>query len=227
MGGDRGLYKSTNGGKDWKLVLSGNKWTGVTDLVVDPRNEDIMYAATWQRHRNVAAYMGGGPGTKIYKSTDGGENWKHLKVGLPSGKMGKIGLAISPIDPDILYAAIELERRKGAVYRSSNGGESWIKMSNTVSGATGPHYYQELTPHKLDKIYLMDVRVQVSEDGGKTFYRMSESNKHSDNHSMTFKKNDPNYLLVGTDGGIYESFDDSKTWKFVTIFLSPNIINLL
>ena len=216
-GGDRGLYKSTNGGKDWNLVLSGNKWTGVTDLVVDPRDEDIMYAATWQRHRNVAAYLGGGPGTKIYKSTDGGENWKHLKVGLPSGKMGKIGLAISPIDPDILYAAIELDRRKGAVYRSSNGGESWIKMSNTVSGATGPHYYQELvaSPHKLDKIYLMDVRVQVSEDGGKTFYRMSESNKHSDNHSMTFKKNDPNYLLVGTDGGIYESFDDTKTWKFV------------
>ena len=81
-------YKSTNGGKDWKLVLSGNKWTGVTDLVVDPRNEDIMYAATWQRHRNVAVTWGG-PGTKIYESTDGGENWKHLKVGLPSGKMGR------------------------------------------------------------------------------------------------------------------------------------------
>tara|TARA_B100001094_G_scaffold40203_2_gene34839 strand:+ start:388 stop:3627 length:3240 start_codon:yes stop_codon:yes gene_type:complete len=216
-GGDRGLYKSTNGGKDWKLVLSGDKWTGVTDIVVDSRNEDIMYAATWQRHRNVAAYIGGGPGTKIFKSIDGGENWKHLKVGLPPGKMGKIGLAISPINPDILYAAIELERRKGAVYRSANRGESWEKMSNTVSGATGPHYYQELvaSPHKLDKIYLMDVRVQVSEDGGKTFFRMNESNKHSDNHSMTFKNNDPNYLLVGTDGGIYESFDDTKSWKFV------------
>ena len=216
-GGERGLYKSINGGDDWKLVLSGNKWTGVTDIVVDSRNEDIMYAATWQRHRNVAAYVGGGPGTKIFKSIDGGENWKQLKVGLPSGKMGKIGLAISPINPDILYAAIELDRRKGAVYRSANQGESWKKMSNTVSGATGPHYYQELvaSPHKLDKIYLMDVRVQVSENGGKTFYRMNESNKHSDNHSMTFKKNDPNYLLVGTDGGIYESFDDTKSWKFV------------
>ena len=216
-GGERGLYKSIDGGESWKLVLEVNEWTGVTDVVVDPRNENIMYAASWQRHRNVAAYMGGGPGTKIFKSVDGGNNWRQLKAGLPKGNLGKIGLAISEINPDILYAAIELDRRKGAVYRSQNRGESWKKMSNTVSGATGPHYYQELvaSPHVLDKIYLMDVRVQVSDDGGKTFYRMSERNKHSDNHSMTFKKNDPNYLLVGTDGGIYESFDDTKSWKFV------------
>jgi len=216
-GGDRGLYKSIDGGESWSLVLSVNKWTGVTDVVVDPRDENIMYAATWQRHRNVAAYMGGGPGTKLFKSTDGGDSWTQLKTGLPTGKMGKIGLAISEINPDVLYAAIELERRKGAVYRTSNGGESWKKMSDTVSGATGPHYYQELvaSPHHFDKIYLMDVRVQVSDDGGKTFYRMNEGNKHSDNHSMTFKKNDPNYLLVGTDGGIYESFDDTKSWKYV------------
>ena len=216
-GGDRGLYKSINGGESWSLVLSVNKWTGVTDVVVDPRDENIMYAATWQRHRNVAAYMGGGPGTKLFKSTDGGDSWRQLKTGLPVGKLGKIGLAISEINPDVLYAAIELDRRKGAVYRSSNGGESWKKMSDTVSGATGPHYYQELvaSPHHFDKIYLMDVRVQVSDDGGKTFYTMNEGNKHSDNHSMTFKKNDPNYLLVGTDGGIYESFDDTKSWKYV------------
>ena len=186
-------------------------------MVVDPRDENIMYAATWQRHRNVAAYMGGGVGTKLFKSTDGGDSWRQLKTGLPTGKLGKIGLAISEINPDVLYAAIELDRRKGAVYRSSNGGESLKKMSDTVSGATGPHYYQELvaSPHNFDKIYLMDVRVQVSDDGGKTFYRMNERNKHSDNHSMTFKKNDPNYLLVGTDGGIYESFDDTKSWKYV------------
>ena len=216
-GGDRGLYKSIDGGESWSLVLSVNKWTGVTDVVVDPRDENIMYAATWQRHRNVAAYMGGGPGTKLFKSIDGGDSWRQLKTGLPVGKLGKIGLAISEINPDVLYAAIELDRRKGAVYRSSNGGESWKKMSDTVSGATGPHYYQELvaSPHHFDKIYLMDVRVQVSDDGGKTFYTMNEGNKHSDNHSMTFKKNDPNYLLVGTDGGIYESFDDTKSWKYV------------
>jgi hypothetical protein len=216
-GGDRGLYKSIDGGDNWKLVLSDNEWTGVTDLVVDNRDEDVMYAATWQRHRNVAAYIGGGIGSKLFKSIDGGDSWKQLKTGLPNGKLGKIGLAISEINPDVLYAAIELDRRKGAVYRSSNGGESWGKMSETVSGATGPHYYQELvaSPHHFDKIYLMDVRVQVSDNGGKTFYRMNERNKHSDNHSMTFKKSDPNYLLVGSDGGIYESFDDTKSWRYV------------
>jgi photosystem II stability/assembly factor-like uncharacterized protein len=216
-GGERGLYKTTDGGETWKLVLSSNEWTGVTDLVIDPRDEKTLYAATWQRHRTVAAYVGGGEGTALYKSTDGGETWDKLKTGLPSSDMGKIGLAISPINPDVLYAAIELDRKKGAVYRSGNMGASWTKMSNTVSGGTGPHYYQELvaSPHVFDKIYLMDVRVQISEDGGKTFYTMNESNKHSDNHSLTFKPNDPNYLLVGTDGGIYESFDDTKTWKFV------------
>lgn len=216
-GGERGLYKTTDGGTTWKKVLSSNEWTGVTDLVMDPRNEKVLYAATWQRHRTVAAYVGGGEGTALYKSTDGGETWDKLKTGLPTTEMGKIGLAISPINPDVLYAAIELDRKKGAIYRSDNQGASWVKMSNTVSGGTGPHYYQELvaSPHKFDKIYLMDVRVQVSEDGGKNFSMMNESNKHSDNHSLTFRANDPNYLLVGTDGGIYESFDDTKTWKFI------------
>lgn len=217
-GGERGLYKSTDGGTTWKLVLSSNEWTGVTDIVIDPRDEKLLYAATWQRHRNIAAYIGGGEGTSLYKSIDGGETWNKLKNGLPKGEMGKIGLTISPINPDVLYAAIELERKKGAIYRSDNRGDSWTKMSNTVSGGTGPHYYQELvaSPHVFDKIYLMDVRVQVSEDGGKTFNNMKEAEKHSDNHSLTFKLDDPNYLLIGTDGGIYESFDNAESWKYVS-----------
>ncbi len=216
-GGERGLYKTTDGGKTWKNTLEIDQWTGVTDLVIDPLNPDVLYAASWQRHRTVAAYMGGGSKTALYKSTDGGENWTKLKQGLPKGDMGKIGLAISPMQPDVLYAAIELERRKGAVYKSTDAGGSWKKMSETVSGGTGPHYYQELvaSPHVFDKIYLMNVRVLVSENGGKDFYTMKENNKHGDNHSLTFKKDDPNYLLMGSDGGIYESFDDSNSWKFV------------
>ena len=216
-GGDRGLYKSVNGGKTWKNTLEINEWTGVTDLVLDPTNPDVLYAASWQKHRNVAALIDGGPGTGLYKSIDGGETWSKMKKGLPKSNMGKIGLAMSPMDPTVLYAAIELDRRKGAVYRTSNSGGSWSKMSDTVSGGTGPHYYQELvaSPYKFDMIYLMNVRVLVSEDGGKTFYTMTESSKHSDNHSLTFKADDPNYLLMGTDGGIYESFDNSKTWKYV------------
>jgi len=216
-GGERGLFRSIDGGKNWKNVLDINKWTGVTDIVIDKNDPNILYAATWQRHRNVAAYMGGGPGTSIYKSIDSGISWFKIDVGLPESNLGKIGLAISPFDSSIIYAAIETDRRKGGVYKTTNSGGSWVKMSDTVSGATGPHYYQELvaSPHVFDKIYLMDTNVQVSDNGGKDFYMMNESDKHVDNHSLTFKMSDPNYLLIGTDGGIYESFDDTDSWKFV------------
>ena len=215
-GGERGVYKSTDGGNNWKQVLGNNEWTGATDLLIDPRNPQVLYAATWDRHRTVAAYMGGGPGTAIYKSTDGGENWIKIHNGLPRSNMGKIGLAISPQNPDVIYAAIELDRTKGGVFRSSNAGGSWTKMSNTVSGGTGPHYYQELyaSPHKFDRLYLMNVRVLTSEDGGKTFTQLQERQKHSDNHAIAFKKDDPNYLMIGTDAGIYESFDLAENWKY-------------
>ena len=160
-GGERGLYKTTDGGANWKQVLGNNEWTGVTDIMVDPRNPQIIYAATWDRHRTVAALMGGGPGSGIHRSDDGGNTWRKLTNGLPSSNMGKIGITISPQHPDVVYAAIELDRTKGGVYRYANRGESWTKMSNTVSGGTGPHYYQELyaSPHEFDRLYLMNVRV--------------------------------------------------------------------
>ena len=215
-GGERGLYKTTDGGKNWKKVLGGGEWTGVTEVIIDQRNPNRLYAATWQRHRTVAALMGGGPESGLHRSIDGGETWEKLKTGLPKSNIGKIGLAISPQNPDVLYAALELERLKGGVYRSSDRGSSWTKMSNTVSGGTGPHYYQELyaSPHKFDRLYLMNVRILTSEDGGKTFTQLKEADKHSDNHSITFRDDDPNYLLVGTDAGIYESFDLANTWKY-------------
>lgn len=216
-GGERGLYKSTDGGSSWRKTIELDEWTGATDIVIDPTNPNVLYVASWQRHRNVAAYMGGGPGTALYKSVDGGETWRKLKTGLPKVDMGKIGLAISPQKPNVLYAAVELERRKGAIYRSENGGESWKKMSDTVSAGTGPHYYQELiaSPHVFDKLFLMNNYVLVSENGGKTFYQMNESKKHVDSHAMVFKADDPNYILVGTDGGLYETFDNTQNWKFV------------
>lgn len=216
-GGERGLYKTTDGGKTWKRTLGDDEWTGATDLVMDPRDPNRLYCATWQRGRTVAAYMGGGPGSGIHLSTDGGETWEKLSGGLPGSNMGKIGLAISPQNPDVLYAAIELERRKGAVYRSADRGASWAKGADAVAGGTGPHYYQEVyaSPHKFDRIYLADVRIQVSEDGGKTFKEMKEENKHSDNHAMAFRASDPDFLLVGCDGGVYQSFDLAETWRFI------------
>jgi photosystem II stability/assembly factor-like uncharacterized protein len=215
-GGERGVYKTTDGGQTWNQVLGNSEWTGATDLIIDPRDPDVLYAATWDRHRTVAALMGGGPGTGIHKSTDGGETWTELTNGIPKSNKGKIGLAISPQQPDVVYAAIELDRTTGGVFRSADGGASWKKMSNTVSGATGPHYYQELyaSPHKFDRLYLMNVRVLTSEDGGKTFVQLKERDKHSDNHALAFKDDDPNYLMLGTDAGIYESFDLAETWKY-------------
>ncbi|HUF10970.1 MAG TPA: hypothetical protein VMO47_16740 [Rhodothermales bacterium] len=216
-GGDRGLYKSTDGGVTWNRTLGDDTWVGVTDLVIDPRTPDRLYAATWQRHRSVAAYLSGGPGTAIYRSDDGGDTWQKLTKGLPTSNMGKIGLAISPQQPDVVYAAIELDRTTGGVFRSSDRGASWTKMSTAVAGATGPHYYQELyaSPHAFDRLYLMDWTAQISDDGGKTFRRMNEKFKHVDNHALVFRADDPDYLLFGTDGGLYETFDLTKTWRFV------------
>jgi photosystem II stability/assembly factor-like uncharacterized protein len=216
-GGERGLYKTTDGGATWRNVLSDNEWTGVTDIVMDPRDPDVLYAATWDRHRTVAAYLGGGPGSGIHKSTDGGETWTKLTTGLPSSNLGKIGLAISPQDPDIVYAAIELDRRTGGVYRSTNRGGSWTKMSDAVSGATGPHYYQELyaSPHHFGRLYLVSAVTLISHDHGATFRGMNLAKKHSDDHAIAFHKDDPDYLLVGSDGGLYETYDDMKTWRFL------------
>jgi len=216
-GGERGVYKSTDGGTSWKRTLGDNAWVGATDLVIDPRNPDVLYAATWQRHRIVAGYLGGGPGSGVHKSSDGGETWTKLTKGIPKSNLGKIGLAISPFNPDVIYAAIELDRKTGGVFISTNRGASWTKQSDAVSGGTGPHYYQELyaSPHHKGKLFLMNNYVQISDDHGKTFYTMNEKNKHVDSHAMAFKASDPNYVLFGTDGGLYESFDLTKSWKYV------------
>jgi photosystem II stability/assembly factor-like uncharacterized protein len=216
-GGERGVYKTTDGGETWTNVLSAGEYTGATDLLIDPRNPDRLYAAMWQHHRTVAAYVGGGPESGLWKSEDGGETWTELTSGLPDGNMGKIGLAISPIQPDVVYAAIELDLREGGVWRSADRGASWEKMSDMVSGGTGPHYYQELyaSPHYFDRIYLVSNTSQISNDGGATWTGLNNQYKHVDDHAIAFRPDDPEYIMFGSDGGLYESYDHTETWRFI------------
>ena len=148
-GGDRGLYKTTDAGDNWEQILKSGEYTGVNEVRMDPRDSDVLYAATHQRLRSVAVLINGGPESSIQKSTDGGKTWRKLSKGLPEEDMGKIGLAISPQKPDVVYATIELANRSGGFWRSEDGGESWEKRSDYLSSATGPHYYQEIyaSPH--------------------------------------------------------------------------------
>jgi len=215
-GGERGVYKTTDGGKTWTLVLEIDKNTGVTDLEFHPTNPDIVYAAAYQRRRHTWALLAGGPKSGIYKSTNNGTAWNKITTGLPQGDMGKIGLAVTPANSSLVYATIEANNKEKGFYRSANEGESWEKRSSYTSGGTGPHYYQEIevSPENPDLIYQMDVFIHVSRDGGKSFdYLGNGREKHSDNHAFWIDPNNGQHLIAGTDAGLYESFDQGAKWR--------------
>jgi photosystem II stability/assembly factor-like uncharacterized protein len=215
-GGERGVYKTIDAGKTWNLVLEIDANTGVTDIEFDPSNPDNLYAAAYQRRRHTWSLLAGGPKSGIYKSSDNGETWNQVKTGLPTGDMGKIGLAVTPANPELVYATIEANEEEKGFYRSLNKGESWEKQNSYISGGTGPHYYQEIeaSPQNPDLIYQMDVFYHVTRDAGKTFdYLGTGREKHSDNHALWIDPEDGKHLLSGTDAGLYESYDEGTTWR--------------
>jgi photosystem II stability/assembly factor-like uncharacterized protein len=214
-GGDRGLYKTTDGGKTWTAVLTISENTGVTDVVFDPRNPDLLYAASYERRRRVWTLIDGGPESAIYKSTDAGKSWRKLERGLPKDvDLGRIGLAVSPADPDVVYAIVEAAGGKGGFFRSTDRGETWEKRSDYMT--TSGQYYNEIfcDPKDVDRVYAMDTWLHITEDGGKTFTRVGEKTKHVDNHAMWIDPHDTDHLLVGCDGGVYETFDRGTAWSF-------------
>ncbi len=213
-GGDRGIYKSVDGGLNWERVLYISEHTGFSDLVMDPFNSEVLYAAAHQRRRHVFTYVGGGPESAMYKSTDGGLSWQKLTVGLPKSDIGRIGLAISDVNSDYVYAIIEAAGGEGGFFRSVNRGASWTRMSKY---STSGNYYQEIVcdPTRLDRVYAMDTWLHFTDDGGKTFNKMNEQLKHVDNHAMWVNPDDTDHYIVGCDGGIYVSYDGAVTWRFV------------
>ncbi len=212
-GGDRGLFKTTDAGKTWKNILSVSENTGVTDVVMDPKNPDMLIAASYQRRRHVWTLIDGGPESAMYKSTDAGATWNKVTSGLPSGEVGRIGLAISPADSRVVYASIEASDKKGGIFRSTDYGASWEKRNGYDATAM---YYATIygDPKNADRMYVMNFLIMVSNDGGKTLQTLGEKSKHVDNHCMWVDPSNTNHYLVGCDGGLYESFDRAATWAF-------------
>jgi photosystem II stability/assembly factor-like uncharacterized protein len=275
-GGDRGLYKTTDGGATWNQVLKISDDTGISDLVMDPRNPDTLFASAYQRRRAVGQMIGGGPEGGIHKTTNGGKTWTRLTKGLPTGEMGRAGLAIDGRkNPSTVFALVDAKRPESGFFRSDDGGNSWTRIGRSEAGrgggrgfgrggdppapptpctpigaaapapapapaanqaeqqgrggrGAGPNddcyrgggaqYYHEIfvDPHRPDWIWSVNVNLERSTDGGKTWHQtnIEDTGVHVDHHALEFNPNDPNHILLGNDGGLYETYDAGKTWRF-------------
>ena len=288
-GGDRGLYKTTDGGQTWKAVLTISADTGVTDLVMDPKKPDVLYAAAYQRRRQVGQLVGGGPESGLYKTTNGGQTWTKLTKGLPTVEMGRIGLAINWRNPNTVYALVTAQRNQGGFFRSDDAGASWTRIGRQVGGGRGgpggpggaetappppacgplgsaagttpaaspaattpaaapttpaaatppaappqgggrgvaqddcyrggdPGYYNEIfvDGHDPETIWSPQTNFYRSTDGGKTWVMVQMPGVHVDHHEIVFDPTDKNHIIIGNDGGLYETYDGMKTWRHFT-----------
>ena len=222
-GEERGLYKTIDGGTTWEKVLEISENTGVNNVVMDPCNPDIMYATSEQRRRTSFTKIGGGPESAVYKSTDGGENWRKVKKGLPGVDIGGMGIDVSPVDPNVVYLIVEAADEKGGFFRSTDKGESWDKMSDYHSSG---QYYNEIfcDPKNVDKVYSVETVSKVTVDGGKTWNNISTSGRHVDDHAIWIDPSDTEHYIIGGDGGIYETWDEGKLSILKRIYRLHNFI---
>jgi photosystem II stability/assembly factor-like uncharacterized protein len=212
-GGERGLYKTTDGGETWKKVLEISENTGVNNVKIDPSNPDIMYATSEQRRRTWFTKIGGGPESAVYKSTNGGETWRKIMKGLPSVDIGGMGIDVSPVNPNVVYLIVEAAESKGGFFRSIDKGESWDKMSDYHSSG---QYYNEIycDPKDVDKVYSVETVSRYTKDAGKTWTTISTDGRHVDDHALWIDPADTDHYIIGGDGGIYETWDAGKTFDF-------------
>ncbi len=212
-GGERGLYKTINGGKSWEKILNISDNTGINNVVLDPRYPDIIYATSEQRRRHVGLKISGGPESSVYKSTNGGLTFDKITKGLPSGDLGGMGIAISPVNPDILYIIVEAQGDAGGFYRSVNRGASWERMNSYH--ASGQYYNKIICdPKDADRVFSLDTYTQVTTDGGKTWSRVSNEGRHVDDHAMWIDPDNTKHFHIGGDGGIYETWDNGVNFIF-------------
>lgn len=208
---ERGVFKSTDGGKTWQKSLFINADTGVTDIAMDPQNPDTIYAAAYQRRRTAFGFNGGGPGSALYRTVDGGATWTKLSNGLPKGEKGRMALDIYRRNPNIVYALVEAADGGTGIYRSEDKGENWTKMSSTNPR---PMYFSQVRvdPNNDQRVWVLGVQMHYSEDGGKTFRTNLVNRIHVDFHAMWIDPSNSNNMLIGCDGGIHYSRDRGRTW---------------
>ena len=215
---ERGVYKTTDGGKTWKRVLYVDAKTGCSDIDMDPQEPDILYAGMWEFRRGASYFSSGGPGSGLYKSTDGGETWRKVETGLPNGTKGRVAIAVAPSRPATVYAIVE--SKNTALYRSDDTGESWKEMNSSFNIQARPFYFAHIVvdPNDHNTIYKPGLSLTMSSDGGKTFnssFGPGGGNVHGDLHALWINPKDSQELVLGTDGGVYISSDQGGHWRHV------------
>ncbi|MGL2999605.1 WD40/YVTN/BNR-like repeat-containing protein [Flavobacterium sp. RSSB_23] len=214
---ERGIYKTTDGGATWNKVLFVDNKTGCSDLIMDPKNSNIMYASFWEFRRTGWSFSSGGTKSALYKTTDGGKTWNKIHNGFPAGQLGRIAIAVAPSNSNILYSVLETEKAElNGLYRSEDAGATWKHLNSDFGLVVRPFYFSRIVvdPRNPDIVVKGGLNGSISRDGGKTFKNLGVM--HSDIHDITFDNLDSNRIFCGTDGGVYRSWDGGNTMEMVS-----------